>query len=232
MPSNSSGSFWHILARETGRLGHLYSPGGQRGPWPWFPYALDNGAFSCWNSKTNTFNHNKWEKVEQDWRRLIFWSTAAKIKPKWAICPDVPGNSSLTFEKWERHFFELNDAGLTAALAVQDGMTVESVLSLKNKPSVICVGGSTKWKWDTISDWAAAFPRVHLLRCNSPEKLYFLESIGVESCDGTGWNRGDRKQTEGAEVWARSKSHTTSRELIAPWLCCRAERDKRQTFFA
>ena len=43
MPANSSGWFWHSLARETGRLGHLYSPGGQMGPWPWFPYALDKG---------------------------------------------------------------------------------------------------------------------------------------------------------------------------------------------
>lgn len=51
MPANSSGWFWHSLARETGRLGHLYSPGGQRGPWPWFPYALDNGAYACWTVK-------------------------------------------------------------------------------------------------------------------------------------------------------------------------------------
>jgi len=232
MPANSTGAFWHILARETGRLGHLYSPMAQRGPWPWFPYGLDNGAFSCWEPRTNTFDAAKWARNEDKWRQLIFWATAAKIKPRWAICPDVPGNSEKTFEKWEKHFWEIKDAGLTAALAVQDGMTVESVLFLKNQPAVVCVGGSTDWKWETISTWAKHFPRVHLLRCNSPEKLYFLESIGVESCDGTGWNRGDRKQTEGAEVWARSKSHTTSRELISPWLCCRGEKDKRQTTFA
>lgn len=232
MPANSSGSFWHILARETGRLGHLYSPMAQRGPWPWFPYALDNGAFSCWDEKTNTFDRAKWDRNEDKWRQLIFWATAAKIRPRWAIVPDVPGNAGETFARWDLFSAEVIDAGLTPALAVQDGMTPADVLSLKQKPSVICVGGTKEWKWKTIAGWAMAFPRVHLLKCNSPEKLYYLESIGVESCDGTGWNRGDRNQTEGAEVWARSKSHTTSRELISPWLCCRGEKDKRQAVFA
>ena len=32
MPANSTGWFWHCLGRETGRIGHLFSPGAQRGP--------------------------------------------------------------------------------------------------------------------------------------------------------------------------------------------------------
>jgi hypothetical protein len=59
MPACSSGWLWHSLARETGRIGHLYSPRSQRGPWPWFPYACDNGAFSCWNPIENTFDNEQ-----------------------------------------------------------------------------------------------------------------------------------------------------------------------------
>jgi len=212
MPSNSSGWFWHCLARETGRIGHLYSPGAQRGPWPWFPYALDNGAFSCWDMDSNTFSEEKWVKVESEWRRLLLWSQCANQKPLWAIVPDVPGNAEATVERWGRFAWMVKSAGIQLAVAVQDGMTSETVLRLHPAPDVIAVGGTTEWKWDTAEMWCGEFDRVHLLRCNSPEKLSWLESIGCESADGTGWNRGDRKQTKGLEDWARKHptAHTSS----------------------
>jgi hypothetical protein len=228
MPANSSGgSFWTPLARETGRLGHLYSPGGQRGPWPWFPYALDNGAFSCWEPKANTFDDGKWRGVERQWELLIVWAQSAAMKPLWAIVPDVPGDAAATFERWER-FAER--VPFHRALAVQDGMTPEMVGWLYPQPDVIAVGGSTDWKWATVSEWAKAFPRVHLLRCNSPTKLYELEEMGIESCDGTGWNRGDRKQTQGIEEWARSKASPITAPLW-PYVC-RQPKDPNQGSFA
>lgn len=215
MPANSSGWFWHALARETGRLGHLYSPGAQRGPWPWFPFALDNGAFSCWEPKANIFDESKWRAMEWEWHRLIVWAQCAPVKPRWAIVPDVPGDAESTLRKWQQFAPALP---FTRALAVQNGMTPESVASLKPPPDVIAVGGSTDWKWASVASWAKAFPRVHLLRCNAPTKLYELEALGVESCDGTGWNRGDRKQTERLEQWARSKAAPVSFPLW-PHVC-------------
>lgn len=204
MPANASGWVWHCLARETGRIGHLYSPGAQRGPWPWLPYALDNGAFSCWDMKTNTFHQAMWEKVYKLWQSLIYWAASARMRPRWAIVPDEPGNRANTLSKWDQYVQHVIDAEIPPAIAVQDGMTPGDIESLKVKPQVICVGGTTEWKWATVEMWAREFPRVHLLRCNSPEKLYWLEELGVESCDGTGWNRGDKKQTSGLEQWARS----------------------------
>jgi len=59
--------------------------------------------------------------------------------------------------------------------------------------------------------WARAFDRVHLLRCNMPDKLDYLMQLGVESCDGTGWNRGSRNQTLGLEQWC--KRHTTNHHM-------------------
>lgn len=228
MPACSSGWFWHSLARETGRLGHLYSPRDQRGPWPWFPYALDNGAFSCWTPATNAFDTAKWEKNEQSWRELLFWASVAPIKPIWAIVPDVPGDAERTLHRWKQYADFVSDAKIPLAIAVQNGMTVEQVKALIPQPAVICVGGTTEWKWETVEMWCKAFPRVHLLRCNSPAKLDFLEDIGCESADGTGWSRGDRTQTAGLEAWCRKKATPTNAPLWPH--VCRARCKKQMTF--
>lgn len=205
MPANATGWFWHCLSRETGRIGHLYSPGAQRGPWPWFPFALDNGAYPCWDQTTNVFDYQKWAEVYPKWQSLIYWAASATQRARWAIVPDQPGNGAATLTKWDAFVQQVIDAEIPPALAVQDGMTVADVKNLRLKPQVICVGGSTEWKWDTVEMWVDAFPRVHVLRCNSPTKLDWLEEIGVESCDGTGWNRGNKTQTAGLERWARQK---------------------------
>lgn len=223
MPANSTGWFWHCLARETRRIGHLFSPGAERGPWPWFPYALDNGAFAAWDLRQNVWDESRWSVTA--WRRMLFWAAARKQKPMWAIVPDVPGNATATLERYAQFAAEVP---FPKAIAVQDGMTIEQVRDLG--ADVVCVGGTTDWKWATVEQWAAAFPRVHFLRCNRPEQLAYLESLGVESCDGTGWNRGDRTQTAGLERWARSKATPIATELT-PFVC-RESRDKKQMEFA
>jgi len=210
MPANSTGWFFHCLARETGRLGHLFSPEAQRGPYPWLPYSLDNGAFSCWDMQNNVFDDDKWEAMLPKWKRLIFWAQCQEQKARWAIVPDVVGDSDRTLERWAEYAPMVKASHIPLALAVQDGMTVQQVRRLEIQPEVIAIGGTTEWKWKTVEQWAEAFPRVHVLRCNSPTKLYELEALGVESCDGTGWNRGDRKQTKGMERWAYSRAQATS----------------------
>lgn len=229
MPANATGWFWHALARETGRLGHLFSPGGQRGPWPWFPYALDNGAFAFWDQRANEFDHDAWARSgEGAWHRLIVWSQVAAEKPRWAIVPDVPGDAEETLRKWSD--FSPLVTHCPRALAVQNGMEPADIERLSVKPDVIAVGGTTEWKWSTVEKWSARFSRVHLLRCNSPTKLYELEELGVESCDGTGWSRGDRKQTAGLEEWCRSRAAQSSAPLWPH--VCRAPRNKSQEAFA
>lgn len=229
MPSNSTGWIWHSLARETGRLGHLHSPGHERGPWPWFPYAFDNGCFSLWNPTDNTFDEARWRsRGEAEWYRLLFWGQAAATKPMWAIVPDRPGDWEATVEKWMKYAPE-NPFPL--AVAVQDGATVATVRALRPVPFVIAVGGSTDWKWETVEEWIREFPRVHVLRVNAPTKLSWLEQLGCMSCDGTGWNRGDRKMTRGLEEWARMKSTPVNVPLWPH--ACRAVRkaDRKQLTF-
>jgi hypothetical protein len=223
MPSNSTGWFWHSLARETGKLGHLYSPGGQRGPWPWFPYACDNGAFSCWDPKTNTFDDDKWKQTEPEWLKLIHWTWRTGTMPLWCIIPDVPGNAERTLERWHTYSKRFL-GGIPLAMAVQDGMEPSDVLALEVRPEVIAVGGSTEFKWATLEKWTEAFDRVHVLRCNSPAKLYVMEELGVESCDGTGWLRGDKVQTSGLERWARETAWQPYKEELWPFVCSEAPR--------
>ena len=223
MPANSTGWFWHCLARETGKIGHLFSPDAQRGPWPWFPYALDNGAFSAWDQKNNTWDELRWNI--NSWRRMLFWAQSQKQKPLWAIVPDWIGDGAKTIERW--HKFK-NEVPFPKAIAVQNGMTVEQVRDLN--PDVVAVGGTTEWKWNTVEMWVKEFPRVHVLRCNSPDKLYYLERIGVESCDGTGWNRGNKAQTVGLETWARTNPEPRN-DLIS-YFTCKQQKDKYQITFA
>lgn len=225
MPSNSTGWFWHALARETGKLGHLFSPGGQRGPWPWLPYALDNGAFACWDRETNEFDDDKWARNEVEWHKLIQWACRNETHPLWCIMPDVPGNAERTFEKWSV-FSPRFEGVLPRALAVQDGMEPADVLALKDQPEVIAVGGSDEFKWGGLIAWTRAFPRVHVLRCNSPKRLYEMELLGVESCDGTGWLRGDVRQTSGLEEWARRAPAPVTSNLW-PFVCKETPKKRR-----
>lgn len=233
MPANSTGMFFHSLGRETRKLGHLFSPGAQRGPFEWMPYALDNGAFSAWDQDANIWDESKWS--EHAWKSLLVWTqTATNGKgvvqpPIWAIVPDVPGNAARTIERWPRYTDIIKEFGIPLAVAVQNAMTPEMVRRLRPEPSVICVGGTTEWKWATWRLWKDEFPRVHMLRVNSPEKLYELEHGGIESCDGTGWNRGDRTQTEGLETWARGLRNKTSMPL---WPYVSRSRCKKQLTFA
>lgn len=225
MPSNGSGWFWHTLARETGRLGHLFSPGGQRGPWPWFPYALDCGAYACWNKKTNVFDRSKWTRTVPEWIKLMRWASDSEQKPLWGIAPDVPGNGVETLEQWDLYSSILIEYGIPPAIAVQDGMVPDDVKRLAHQPVIICIGGSDEFKWGTLTQWTSNFDRVHVLRCNSPTKLDMLEDLGVESCDGTGWCRGDRKQTQGLETWARRDPRPVTCETT-PFVCRAALRVK------
>jgi hypothetical protein len=178
---------------------------------------------------TNRFDEAKWDEMLIRWQQLIKWAAPTGLA-RWAIVPDVPGNGLKTLERWHQYAQQVVDCEISPAIAVQDGMTPAQVKELRGPaPEVICVGGTTEWKWGTVDEWVKAFPRVHVLRCNSPEKLHYLESIGVESCDGTGWNRGNRVQTEGIESWARIKPEPKLFELH-PHVCRSMRNGEKQLF--
>jgi len=187
MPANCTGAWVGYLAgRYEGQLGHLYSPGAQRGPFPFLPYALDNGAFGAFTSG------KAWDV--HAWRSLLGWAQECGQRPIWSLVPDVVGDKLATLDLWHQYASEVKACGFRPAFAVQDGMMPEDV---PDAAEVIFVGGSTEWKWNTAGMWCDAFDHVHIGRVNTLRWLRVSAKHGAKSVDGTGWFRGDQAQREG-----------------------------------
>lgn len=204
MVSNQTGiEVGHLATKYPGRIGHLYSPGGERGPWSYVPYALDNGAWPAFK------NGRMWECAE--WRALLRWAVLSGQKPLWALVPDVVGNRKATLEKWMQHHHEIERTGIRTAFAVQDGMTFDDV---PNAECMLFLGGSTKWKVKAIGPWCERFPgRVHVTRVNTWDRLVLSWRSGAVSVDGTGWFHKTGHQKRDLLRFLRETSGETSRAL-------------------
>jgi len=187
MPANNTGAVVGWLAgRFPERVGHLYSIGSFRGPYEFLPYALDNGRYPCWA------NGYKWD--ERQYIGLLDRVAQCGQAPKWALVPDVVADAEATLREWDAWAVRVQQYGWPLAFAAQDGHTPDDVPS---EAEVVFVGGTTDWKRRTIHQWCEAFPRVHVGRINTGKWLWECHRAGAESCDGTGWLRGDKVQLAG-----------------------------------
>lgn len=188
MPSNNSGiRVGYLAGKYPQRIGWLISPGGWRTPPSWLPTALDNGAFGAF-TRGDAFDVDAW---------LAHIDLAhQQCQPSWMVVPDVVADRQKTIESWDRWADHLNEQypRTPLAMAVQDGMTPDDVLP---NVDVIFVGGTTEWKWRNLHLWTDNFPRVHVARVNTERLLWMAHEAGAESCDGTGWFRGDEQQLAG-----------------------------------
>ena len=188
MPANHSSPVIHWMAGAyPGKIGWLVGPSARKKTklQDWMPFALDNDAYSSFINKT------EWDL--KAWLDLVFLVKLTRRKPLWAIIPDSVGNKSETVRLWGLHAETIKEAGWAAAFAVQDGMVPQDV---PKEADVVFVGGSTQWKWKTAQMWCAEFPRVHIGRVNSLNRLILCEKFGAESVDGTGWFRDQSDQTK------------------------------------
>lgn len=187
MISNQSGTYAGYLAgRYPGQVGHLYSPGGQRGPWEFIPYALDNGKFPCFTKGI------PWDVAAYE--TLLAWSMKSGVRPRWVLVPDEVADPVKTLDLWWHWYPYLKARGVPLAFAAQDGHTPSDV---PKEADVVFVGGTTDWKYAAIPMFCEAFPRVHVGRINGYRGLKICESHSVESCDGTGWFRGGKNRLNG-----------------------------------
>jgi hypothetical protein len=167
----------YLAGKYPGLVGHLYSPGAERGPYPFLPYALDNGAFVAWE-KRRPFD-------EAEWKRLLLWAAMSGQRPLWSIVPDVVADRAATLANWDRYAAEVRRFGFRPALALQDGMTFDDV---PDADCVLFIGGTTEWKEAAIRPWCERFPgRVHVGRVNTWRRLWECYQAGATSVDGTGW---------------------------------------------
>lgn len=178
MPANCGGSdIGYLAGRYPGSIGHIYSPGGQRGPFAYLPYALDNGAFVAWSKK------EPWD--EASWRRLLIWAAMSGQAPLWALVPDVVADRAGTLAAWQRYADVVRGFGFRPAFAAQDGMTFADV---PDDRCALFLGGGDEWKDAAIGPWCERFPgRVHVGRVNRWDRLVRSWRAGAVSVDGSGW---------------------------------------------
>lgn len=187
MPANNSQAKT-LERKHPGRMGMMFSPAGRGNPGG-LPYVLDNGAYTAF-VKGLPFDHDAF-------RELIGWACLLPAKPLWIVVPDCVGDAVATFENWNHWEPQLRNSGWPLALAVQDGMSPQTVRRYAN-PDVVFVGGTTRWKWQTVWNWCHEFPRVHVGRVNVERRLWQCDKAGAESVDGTGWFRGNGVHADGS----------------------------------
>lgn len=170
----------HYLAgKYPGKIGWMLGPGGFKEPRGWLPYVIDNGKYSCWESK------REWE--EGEFFELLDKCKMSRYKPEWVAIPDEVADRERTIWLWGQYEDRVRMYGWQTAFVVQDGMSPRDV---PESAEVVFVGGTTNWKWRNVARFCASFPRVHVGRVNWVDKLEYCERVGVESCDGTGFFRG------------------------------------------
>lgn len=185
MPANQAGmTVGYLAGTFPGRIGWIMSPEGWKDPPIWMPYALDNGKFTCWTHKKTWDESGFYRHVHRS------FGTSHLL---WIAVPDEVANREETLRLWFKHSPRVGQYGKLAFVA-QDGMTPDDI---PPNADVVFVGGTTEWKWSTLNDWTSSFPRVHVGRVNTERLLWLAHEAGAESCDGTGWFRGDRKQLQG-----------------------------------
>lgn len=196
MPSNNSSMHLGWLAGKYDGLdliGWLLSPLGWRTPHRWMPYACDNDRYAT------KVSGKLWDELAYE-RFLSTLTTMILMgrPPLWLLVPDVPFDRDGTLTEWKKWAPRLKEYGVPLAFAVQDGMTQSDVPA---DAKVIFVGGSTKWKWDTVLQWCLDNEHVHLARANSYDLLWKAVDAGAKSTDGTGWFRGNQEQLAGLELF-------------------------------
>lgn len=126
--------------------------------------------------------------------------------------PDVVANRDETIKSWWKHYSKVHAFCPRLAFVVQDGMSTSDV---PENADLVFVGGTTEWKWSTLRMWCAEFPRVHVGRVNTERMLWMAHNCGAESCDGTGWFRGDKKQLEGLRRYLEESTFGKSQHELA-----------------
>lgn len=176
--------FGTLLSPLTVLGGHKLSDlSGRVSPLPGRPYVIDNGAWSCHVAGV------EWD--ERPLRQLLERLSDGPA-PEWGVLPDIIGAGEESLARsisWHGEHPELER--IPWLLAVQDGMTVESVRGavLDRGLAGIFVGGSTPWKWATAHQWAELGMelgvRVHVGRVNTLRRAELCRDLGVSSIDGS-----------------------------------------------
>lgn len=148
-------------------------------PYPFEPWAFDNGAFVAWTSGK--------EFPEATFLRRLEIALKTNSDPIVAVCPDIVagGMASLEFSvRW----LERLPSYWPWYLAVQDGMTADAVLEVSHLFAGIFLGGTDKFKltayrWSRLAHFADK--KFHYGRAGTLRKLAHAHAVGADSCDSS-----------------------------------------------
>lgn len=139
-------------------------------------FAIDNGAFSSFDSKA--FDALLCREFERR-QNCIF------------VCaPDVVGSARRTLEIFHRWKDKLKDWPI--ALVAQDGQ--QDLEIPWDEIEAIFIGGSTEFKLSRHAEQIVRCAKVlnkwvHVGRVNTPGRFEYFEKMGADSIDGTGLSR-------------------------------------------
>lgn len=207
MAGNGGGPEFREHVRRSDHMGILLSPGHDLA---WCPiYATDNGMFA------HREDPGWWEREgETLWLRMLDRVARYRPRPLFVLLPDVVYDWPRTLERAYRYRHELDAREMTPALALQDGATEREAIEFD--APVLFVGGSRRWKWEQVPivrrwSWPAW---LHVGRVNGHRQLRYCEEIGVDSVDGTSFNRFWSGRRGGREMLAKAKASSPQGRLL------------------
>lgn len=176
----NTGTLRHHKVMKKNNWGNLHLANAFRYPKKGISWILDNGAYSNWIHK-------------KPFDAVAFEESLIKIekcisRPDFIVTPDIVagGMQSLYFSlEWIHKI----PAGISAYLAVQDGMTVRDVLECINLFDGLFVGGTLPWKLKTAQTWVdiahSQNLKCHIGRVGTFRRLVWVKSIGADSIDSS-----------------------------------------------
>lgn len=148
------------------------------------PWALDNGAFVCWNRGEHWLTSGRAEAFVRQVKRIH----EKPRQPDFVVLPDVVADAEQTVrrsEQWAtiiREEFGLTN--LPLYVACQNGMGLAWVIALAGRVNAdgIFVGGDMDYKQSMVPKLVETDYTVHIGR---PGSLVWANHVGADSVDST-----------------------------------------------
>ena len=146
-----------------------------------FNYAIDNGAWSAFQNAI-------------EWQEELFLKALKHLGDgaDFIVVPDIVEGGLKSLDR-SRAWLPRLERYRLVLLAVQDGIEPKHVEGLLSPSVGIFLGGSTKYKLETLATWGVVARATgcyyHVGRVNSMRRIYLCAAAGADSFDGTSVSR-------------------------------------------
>jgi len=159
------------------------------------PWAADNDCFQQLD-------------VDAYWRLLRRLHHADRSRFLWVTVPDVVADAGATLDRWSEWFPQVDDLGLPAAFAGQDGIEDRADEIPWEDMRCLFIGGSTGWKLSHAAAGLVAEARrrrkwVHVGRVNTRRRVRDIAWMGADSFDGRSFSAWPDEKIPRALRWMR-----------------------------